>query len=167
MPPSTAVPMLQQLLAHYIQSAGAAHARGDHGAAKEWCGHALRMAPDMPEAWFSLGLALRGLNHATEAVKAFVKAGTLTQRSAEAQNSIGVQLLELGADADALWDTVHVKIVGEARDADVPLGLAEAAAEKKARGAELAQYQEVWSFVRRRGKRSKQGVPAQIGRAHV
>ena len=101
MPPSTVVPMLQQLLAHYIQSAGAAHARGDHGAAKEWCGHAIRMAPDMPEAWFSLGLALRGLNHATEAVKAFVKAGTLTQRSAEAQNSIGVQLLELGADADA------------------------------------------------------------------
>lgn len=69
----------------------------------------------------------------------------------------------LGADADALWDTVHVKIVGEARDADVPLGLAEAAAEKKARGAELAQYQEVWSFVRRRGKRSKQGVPALEG----
>lgn len=69
----------------------------------------------------------------------------------------------LGADADPLWDTVHVKIVGEARDADVPLTLSEDAATKKVRGAALAQYQEVWSFVRRRGKHSKQGVPALEG----
>ena len=69
----------------------------------------------------------------------------------------------LGADADALWDTVHVKIVGEARDADVPLTLPAEAAAKRARSAELGQYQEVWSFVRRRGKRSKQGVPALEG----
>ena len=89
MPPSTAVPMLQQLLAHYIQSAGAAQARGDHGAAKEWCGHALRMAPDMPEAWFSLGLALRGLNHATEAVKAFVSGAGWTVRAAAASPITG------------------------------------------------------------------------------
>lgn len=69
----------------------------------------------------------------------------------------------LGAEADALWDTVHVKIVGEARDADVALNLSEEDGKKKASGAALAQYQEVWSFVRRRGKRSKQGVPALEG----
>ena len=93
--------MLQQLLAHYIHAAGAANARGDYGAAKDWCGHAIRYAPDLPEAWYSLGVSLRGLNNAPEAVKAFEKARTLTLRSAEAQNSIGVQLFELGADAEA------------------------------------------------------------------
>ncbi len=70
----------------------------------------------------------------------------------------------LGANADALWDTVHVKVVGAARDADVPLGLSDANAQKKAGAVELAQYHEVWSFVRRRGKRSKQGVPALEGK---
>ena len=44
---------------------------------------------------------VRGLKNAPEAVKAFEKARTLTLRSAEAQNSIGVQLFELGADAEA------------------------------------------------------------------
>jgi hypothetical protein len=69
----------------------------------------------------------------------------------------------LGANADALWDTVHVKIVGEARDADVPLSLSDADARKKAGSSRLSQYQEVWSFVRRRGKHSKAGVPALQG----
>jgi hypothetical protein len=69
----------------------------------------------------------------------------------------------LGANADALWDSVHVKIVGEARDADVPLGLADDAAKKKAGAVECSQYHEVWSFVRRRGKKTKEGVPALQG----
>ena len=53
--------------------------------------------------------------------------------------------------------------MAQARDADVALNLSEEDGKKKARGAALAQYQEVWSFVRRRGKRSKQGVPALEG----
>jgi len=67
------------------------------------------------------------------------------------------------ASADATWDTLHVKIVGEARDADVPSSLSDADAEKKARSAPLARYEEVWSFVRRRGRKSKAGVPALEG----
>jgi hypothetical protein len=70
----------------------------------------------------------------------------------------------LSAEADDLWDTVQVKVVGEARDADVPLNLDAAAAERKVRSAPLTQYHEVWSFVRRRGQQSKQGVPALEGR---
>ena len=101
MPRTTGLPMLHQLLAHYLQAAGAANARGEYGAAKDWCGHAIQCAPDVPEVWYTLGVSLRGLNNATEAVKAFDKARTLTLRSAEAQNSIGVQLIELGADAEA------------------------------------------------------------------
>lgn len=70
----------------------------------------------------------------------------------------------LSAEADEMWDTVHVKIVGEARDMDVPANLSDAEAAKKARGAELSQYHEVWSFIRRRGKHSKKGVPALEGK---
>ena len=44
----------------------------------------------------------RGLNHATEAVKAFVKAGTLTQRDRPKRRTASVcSCFELGADADA------------------------------------------------------------------
>jgi hypothetical protein len=70
----------------------------------------------------------------------------------------------LAAESDALWDTVHVKIAAEARDADVPLSWDEAQMEKKVRAAPLSRYEEVWSFVRRRGKKSKAGVPALEGR---
>jgi len=89
--------MLQQLLAHYINTASAANARGEFGTAKEWCGHALQRAPDMPEAWYHLGLACAGMNSRPEAIKAYEKARTLTLQSADAQNTIGVQLMELGA----------------------------------------------------------------------
>jgi predicted lipid-binding transport protein (Tim44 family) len=69
----------------------------------------------------------------------------------------------VAAEADAQWDTVHVRVVGEARDADVPRDLPQAQAEAKARSAPLQRYEEVWSFLRRRGKRSKAGVPALEG----
>ncbi len=69
----------------------------------------------------------------------------------------------VAAEADALWDTIHVKVAAEARDADVAADLAQPEAEKKARGNALQPYQEVWSFVRRRGKKSKGGLPALEG----
>jgi hypothetical protein len=69
----------------------------------------------------------------------------------------------VAAEADALWDTVHVKVAAEARDADVPANLPQAEAEKKARGNSIQPYEEVWSFVRRRGKKSKNGLPALEG----
>ena len=70
----------------------------------------------------------------------------------------------LSAEVDPLWDTVHVKIACAARDSDVALNLSEAQAKKKLAGAPLEEYHEVWSFVRRRGKHSKKGVPALEGR---
>lgn len=70
----------------------------------------------------------------------------------------------LAAVADPLWDTVHVKIVGEARDKDVALSLTDEQAKREVGKQPLSQYHEVWSFVRRRGKKSKQGVPALEGK---
>jgi hypothetical protein len=70
----------------------------------------------------------------------------------------------LAAESDAKWDTVHVKMVGQARDADVPANLNAQQAAEKASHAPLVQYEEVWSFLRRRGSKSKNGVPALEGR---
>ena len=101
MPQTNAITMLRQLLASYINTASAANARGEFGTAKEWCVHALQRAPDLPEAWYHLGLASAGLNNRPEAVNAFEKARTLTLQSADAQNAIGVQLMDLGAYPEA------------------------------------------------------------------
>jgi hypothetical protein len=70
----------------------------------------------------------------------------------------------LAAEADDRWDTVHVKVVGEARDADVRLDLPPDQAEKKVRAAPLSPYHEVWSFIRRRGQTTPTGSPALEGR---
>jgi Tim44-like domain len=75
---------------------------------------------------------------------------------------VGCELL--AAESDAKWDTVHVKMVGQARDADVPANLPTAQAIDKAKRAPLVRYEEVWSFLRKRGQKSKNGVPALEGR---
>ncbi len=67
------------------------------------------------------------------------------------------------AETDARWDTIHVKIVGEARDIDVKASLSEAEAMAQAKSAEQSRYEEVWSFVRRRGKHAKDGKSALNG----
>ena len=70
----------------------------------------------------------------------------------------------LAAESDAKWDTVHVKMVGQARDADVPATLDAQQAAAQAGRAPLVRYEEVWSFLRKRGSKSKNGVPALEGR---
>jgi hypothetical protein len=75
---------------------------------------------------------------------------------------LGVELLS--AEADPLWDTIHVKIACTARDLDVPLNLTAEQAQKKLRGKKSDEYHEVWSFIRRRGQKTKKGVPALEGR---
>lgn len=67
------------------------------------------------------------------------------------------------AETDALWDTVHVKVVGEARDRDVSANLSEAEAMAQASHTNKSQYEEVWSFVRRRGHKAKDGKTALTG----
>ena len=69
----------------------------------------------------------------------------------------------LAAEADEMWDSIHVRIVGAARDLNVSIGIPDAEVQKKLRGAKLAEYHEVWSFIRRRGGKSKKGVPALEG----
>ena len=69
----------------------------------------------------------------------------------------------LAAESDAKWDTVHVNMVGQARDADVPASAGAQQAMEKAKYASLERYEEVWSFLRKRGSKSKNGVPALEG----
>ena len=69
----------------------------------------------------------------------------------------------LAAEADENWDTVHVRIVGAARDMNVQIGQSDADVKKQVGRAKLDEYHEVWSFIRRRGKKSKKGVPALEG----
>ncbi len=70
----------------------------------------------------------------------------------------------LAAEGDPLWDTVHVKISAQARDADVAATLSTADAVAAARKSSLNAYQEVWSFVRRRGKSSASAGRVQEGK---
>ena len=69
----------------------------------------------------------------------------------------------LAAEADEMWDTIHVRIVGEARDTNVQLGTPDDKVARTLRSQKKEQYHEVWSFIRRRGKKSKKGVPALEG----
>jgi hypothetical protein len=64
----------------------------------------------------------------------------------------------VAAQSDDRWDTVHVKIVGSARDRDLSTGLSPEQAERELKSAPIERYEEVWSFVRRRGKRSSAGA---------
>jgi hypothetical protein len=56
-----------------------------------------------------------------------------------------------------------VRVVGEARDLDLPLSLDADKAAARLRGAPATRYQEVWSFLRRRGKQSTGGKIALEG----
>lgn len=58
------------------------------------------------------------------------------------------------AESDPLWDSVHVRVAAEARDADVPLALEGEKLAAAVRAAPLARYEEVWSLIRRRGRTS-------------
>jgi Tfp pilus assembly protein PilF len=93
-------PKLQQLAAS-INAAHTANERGDFKKAEQLCKKALKIDKTIPEAWYNLGLALRGLHHKKEAIRAQREALKLTRDSADAQNSIGLELLELGEYKDA------------------------------------------------------------------
>src|SRR6266540_2931462 len=93
--------MQAPFLAQCINAAHAANARGEFSVSVRWCKQALDLAPDLPEAWCNLGVALTGLGNRTEAIAALERARTRTLNSADAQNNIGLQLLESGALAEA------------------------------------------------------------------
>ena len=93
--------MQAQILARCVNAAHAANVRGEFAASADWCRQALQLAPDLPEAWYNLGVALRGLGNRDEAIAALARAGARTQNSAEAQNNIGLELIELDALPEA------------------------------------------------------------------
>lgn len=63
-------------------------------------------------------------------------------------------------DPGTSFETVHVKVKGEARDVEVPRDLDEKRALSKAKAAPLAGYEEIWSFMRRTGARTLKGRTA-------
>jgi predicted O-linked N-acetylglucosamine transferase (SPINDLY family) len=93
--------MAIHFVAQCINAAHTANLRREFSAAVGLCRQALRIAPDLPEAWYNLGIAYGGLGKRTEALAALEKAGRYTRDSADAQNSIGLELIQLGALAEA------------------------------------------------------------------
>lgn len=100
--PTTPFKMNRPFLAHCVASAHAAIRQGKHDAALAWCRKALQVAPDLPEAWYNLGLALAGLRQDAKAIAALLKAAALAAANPDAQNSVGLGLMDLGAHAEAL-----------------------------------------------------------------
>jgi predicted O-linked N-acetylglucosamine transferase (SPINDLY family) len=93
--------MSKQFLATCISSANTAIANGQYAVAVELCQQAIQLSPRLPEGWYNLGLAYRGLGQMELALSALKKTDTLTRDNPDAQNSVGLQLLELGAFRDA------------------------------------------------------------------
>lgn len=89
--------MEPNFVANCINTAHAANARGEFDAAVWWCKQAIQLAPSLPEAWFNMGVALSGQGQHKDAIQALMKAQGLTLVSADAQNSIGFQLMALAA----------------------------------------------------------------------
>lgn len=92
--------MMPQLV-HAINAAHAANMQGDFLSAVKWCRQVLAIAPGIPEAWYNLGIAEANLGHRDAALDALKQARFRTLDSPEAQNSIGLQLIELRAYAEA------------------------------------------------------------------
>ena len=88
--------MTLETLSRLIALAHAANTHGKYDAAIGYGQQALRLAPDLPEALYNIGIAHAGLRHDTEASAVLMRVADLTSLNADAQNSIGLQLLEIG-----------------------------------------------------------------------
>lgn len=93
--------MHPQFVVQCIDSANMANAQGQYSVAIGWCQKAIRHLPTLPEAWYNMGLAYRGLGQREQSIGALTQAAALVRDNADAQNSIGYQLLELGALPEA------------------------------------------------------------------
>ncbi len=76
------------------------HRMGRFGEAVEAFGRAAALAPDAPEIWFKLGLALQDLGDWTGAEQAYLRALELRPELAEAETNLGIVLQE-GGDLSA------------------------------------------------------------------
>jgi len=90
-----------QKVATWINTAHTANKEKQFDRAAKLCKRALKLSPNIPEAWYNLGIALRGLDHRQGAMDALNHALYLTMESADAQNSIGLEFLYLGVKDEA------------------------------------------------------------------
>jgi hypothetical protein len=65
---------------------------------------------------------------------------------------LGAELVRI--ESNERWDTLHVRVTAQARDRDVDRSLSAEARMRQVLRAPLEAYEEVWSFVRRRGATS-------------
>lgn len=86
----------EQLLAYYINAAHASNQKQDYSAAREYAQLAAAIAPAVPEAWYNVAVAEAGLGRVEHAVIALERARACSQKSSDAQNSIGLKFMELG-----------------------------------------------------------------------
>lgn len=93
--------MDRQFIAQCVNSAYAANQRGEHEIALAWCARLLQHTPLVPEIWFNQGLAYCGQSNTAAAIAAFQKAAALSSQNADAQNTLGLKLMELGAHSAA------------------------------------------------------------------
>jgi len=91
-----------EFLSHCISAAHAANESRQYDVAVRWCQKALQLAPNLPEAWFNLGLAFAGQAKYPKAIEALLKTAALAPSHADAQNSVGLRLIELGAHTEAM-----------------------------------------------------------------
>ena len=65
--------MSNQFLVQCIAAASAANADGQYATAVDWCQQAIALSPKLPEAWYNLGLAYRGLGQLNQSISALKK----------------------------------------------------------------------------------------------
>lgn len=89
--------MLEQVVGHLVNTAIQANGRGDFAIAAASSQQATQLAPNLPHGWYQLGIARRGQKQTKSAIEALWKAAALCANAADAQNDIGLELLELAA----------------------------------------------------------------------
>jgi len=89
--------MSRKLLVELVNKASAANGAGDFAVARKSASKATRMDPEVPEAWYQLGLAQTELGEKKHALRSLEEARVRVLSSADAQNSIGLAMLNLGA----------------------------------------------------------------------
>lgn len=155
---------------------GAARTHTSAGSVEGWVGQLQQADPDfrlepllqragglveqVNEAWFRRDLApLRPfLSDATW--QRLSTQLTLMQREGRRDAIADLRVLDvaaIGLERNEWYDTLHLKVQAELRDAEVPAGASDDEARAQARKAPVERFTEVWSFTRRPGAKTRVG----------
>ena len=93
--------MSKKRLAQLINRAFTANNCADFALAKRSALKAIKVNSEIPEAWYQLGLAQAGLGQSKNALRSLEESRLRVLDSADAQNSIGLAMLALGAYSEA------------------------------------------------------------------